>query len=171
MRTTLSHHQCPVLWASDLDFGFLHRLDVPSSGLILCGTTVSGLLDLRWQLDTYRVERQYVVWGHCFAPVSFREVVAHIDPVSVRSRRSFIGEDAGKPARTWFRVPAHLSALGDALTAFIIRIRTGRRHQIRAHLRHGGFPTAVDAKYGVNNVAMRRLASYEKAYFFQRRFE
>lgn len=173
LRRTFPRQQCPVPWAADLDFGFLHRLDVPSSGLILCGTTATGLLALRWQLDTYRVERQYAVWGHGLAPVEFRAVTAHIDAGTVMSRRSYIGESSGKPARTWFKVAIHLSAssLDDILTAFIIRIRTGRRHQIRAHLRHGGFPTAVDAKYGLARVPILRLASYELAYVFECQIE
>ncbi|CAE8715786.1 unnamed protein product, partial [Polarella glacialis] len=60
LRCALPRRNCPVAWHPEMDHGFLHRLDVPSSGLILCGTTFLGLMVLRWQLDTYRIERQYV---------------------------------------------------------------------------------------------------------------
>ena len=60
-RDTLSQPDCPLQWRTDMDLGFLLCLDVPRSGLILCGTTFSGLLALRWQLDTHQVERQYMV--------------------------------------------------------------------------------------------------------------
>jgi len=161
---------------ASLDFGFLHRLDVPSSGLILCGTTFTGLMALRWQLDTYQIERQYAVWGHGLAPVEVREVAANIDPQTIDSRRSFIGQARGKPAKSWFKVPAHLRRPGrlelgprepeirDACSAFIVRIRTGRRHQIRAHMLHAGHPTAVDAKYAAVGVAFFYLAVYEQGY-------
>ena len=49
-RDTLSQPDCPLQWRADMDLGFSLCLDVPRSGLILCGTTFSGLLALRWQL-------------------------------------------------------------------------------------------------------------------------
>jgi len=61
LRDTLSQPDCPLQWRADMDLGFLLCLDVPRSRLILCGTTFSGLLALRWQLDTHQVERQYMV--------------------------------------------------------------------------------------------------------------
>merc|ERR1712048_413297 len=97
LRTELPQSQCPVVHDASMDFGFLHRLDVPSSGLILCGTTFSGLLHLRLQLDTYRIERQYAVWGHGLAKSELREVIANIDPRTIDSRRSFISDVHGKP--------------------------------------------------------------------------
>lgn len=171
LRTILPRSCHPVTRNADLDYGFLHRLDVPSSGLILCGTTLSGLLCLRLQLDTYSIERQYCVWGHGLADVSIREVVANIDPKTVDSRRSYVSDVHGKPAKSWFRIPAHLIVppgclLGgfEACSAFIIRIRTGRRHQIRAHMLHLGHPTVVDAKYAAVTACFYELATYEEGY-------
>merc|ERR1712118_492194 len=36
-----------------------------------------------------------------------------------------------------------------------IRIYTGRRHQIRAHTRHVGHPTAADARYTPRDVELK----------------
>jgi len=159
---------CSLARDAALDFGFLHRLDVPSSGLILCGTSFSGLFALRWQLDTYRIERQYIVFGHGLAPRSLNEVVGHIDPRTLDSRRSFVDESRGKPAKTWFAIVAHLRLaagggprLRTSATAFAVRIRTGRRHQIRAHLRHSGHATVTDCKYAAPRVGLFPLAAYE----------
>eukprot|EP00747_Dinoflagellata_sp_TGD_P007991 gnl/TRDRNA2_/TRDRNA2_117622_c0_seq1.p1 gnl/TRDRNA2_/TRDRNA2_117622_c0~~gnl/TRDRNA2_/TRDRNA2_117622_c0_seq1.p1 ORF type:complete len:269 (-),score=31.87 gnl/TRDRNA2_/TRDRNA2_117622_c0_seq1:46-852(-) len=174
LRTSVPRTRCPVAWQADVDFGILHRLDVPSSGLVLCGTTFLGLMMLRWQLDTYRVERQYIVWGHGLAAADFCEVLANIDPTTIDSKRSFVSEiGCGKPAKTSFKVSSHATVLSrrsleqearDICTGFVIRIKTGRRHQIRAHLLHRGNPTAVDAKYGVDSVEFVVLASFEQAY-------
>lgn len=172
MRAALPRSRHPLTRNAKLDYGFLHRLDVPSSGLILCGTTFTGLLHLRLQLDTYLVERQYSVWGHGLADVSLREVVANIDPKTIDSRRSFIGEDRGKPAKSWFSIPAHFlvpSPQGlidswEACSAFIVRIRTGRRHQIRAHMLHAGHPTVVDHKYAARQISFHHLAAFEHGY-------
>lgn len=172
LRARLPRSQHPLTRNAALDFGFLHRLDVPSSGLILCGTTFTGLLCLRHQLDTYLVERQYSVWGHGLADVALREVVANIDPQTVESRRSFVSEVNGKPAKSWFTIPAHLiipsshrpPTSPESCSVFVIRIRTGRRHQIRAHMLHVGHPTVVDAKYAAIQVSFYHLAACEQGY-------
>lgn len=170
LRSALAYSNHPLTRLPELDFGFLHRLDVPSSGLILCGTTFTGLLSLRLQLDTYQIERQYAVWGHGLANSSLREVVANIDPRTVESRRSFVSDSNGKPATSWFTIPAHfnapsrhgLSMCFEPCSCFIIRIKTGRRHQIRAHMLHAGYPTVVDAKYAATQIAFYSLHEDEK---------
>lgn len=158
LRSVLPQGRCPLTRNSNHDYGFLHRLDVPSSGLILCGTTYAGYTSLRLQLDTYQVERQYLVFGHGLASPAFREVVVKIDPSTIDSRRSFVSDVHGKPATSWFTVPGHCTGHRKhafdwkSFSVFVVRIRTGRRHQIRAHMLYSGHPTVVDAKYSVTSV-------------------
>lgn len=47
----------PVLLLPDFEYGFVHRLDVPSSGLVLTGTHFEGYALLQWQMHTYAIER------------------------------------------------------------------------------------------------------------------
>lgn len=164
LRRVLPPGECPVTRDALLDYGFIHRLDVPSSGLILCGTTFTGLMALRWQLDTYCIERQYAVCGHDVADPQLREVEANINPQTIHSRRSFVSEVSGKPAKTWITIPAHfrrgfsrgVCLMGlDHCSAFLVRIRTGRRHQIRAHMLYASHPTVADAKYAVSRITFR----------------
>lgn len=54
----------PILWDPEFDFGFLHRLDVPSSGLILVATTYGAYYDLQLQLRSGMIGRDYVVLNH-----------------------------------------------------------------------------------------------------------
>merc|ERR1712032_1771565 len=114
------------------------------------------------------------VAGHGCSSYVLQEVDANIDPITIDSLRSYVSDVHGKPAKTHLKVFAQLAAPGscllsphprrDACSAFAIRIRTGRRHQIRAHLLHSGHPTVVDCKYAAQKVSAYRLAAYEQAY-------
>ncbi|CAE8632457.1 unnamed protein product [Polarella glacialis] len=143
-----------VAWHPEMDHGFLHRLDVPSSGLILCGTTFLG----EQGLDTYRIERQYVDGA---------QVVANIDPASIDSKKSFVSEALVAAHLILPLNPVDFRATASpvsACSAFAIRIRTGRRHQIRAHLLHIGFPTLVDCKYAAKSIYIAHLSKLEEAF-------
>jgi len=174
----------PLLYSPAFDHGFIHRLDIPSSGLILTGTTFEGLYWIRWQLNVYMIERQYYVMCQGLAPADLRQVDAPIDVRShmLGSHRS-LTVDHGGPALTWisvcaqaqpgFDAPAplfispctHMPVLchrSETLTSVCIRIRTGRKHQIRTHLLHSGHPTIVDGMYTSREVTISRLTVHEK---------
>ena len=48
--------------------GFLHRLDVPTSGLVLVATSYSAYYDMQLQLMTRRMAREYLVLCHGWLP-------------------------------------------------------------------------------------------------------
>ncbi|CAE8674729.1 unnamed protein product, partial [Polarella glacialis] len=54
----------PLLWDRSSGFGFLGRLDAPSSGLVLAALSYEAYLALRLQQETFRVKREYVVLCH-----------------------------------------------------------------------------------------------------------
>ena len=55
---------CHILWDTSHQHGFLHRLDVPSSGLILVAASYRAYYDLQFQLATAGLLRDYVVLCH-----------------------------------------------------------------------------------------------------------
>merc|ERR1739848_98851 len=56
----------PLVHQPSFGYGFLHRLDIPSSGLLLMSTTFEGLYALRWQLNTHLLVREYFTLCHDF---------------------------------------------------------------------------------------------------------
>jgi len=149
-------------------FGIIHRLDVPSSGLILTGTTYEGYYLLKWQLDTGQIAREYVVFCHGWIAPALQKIDAPVHHISSKSaasstykiersvRRSMVIE-MGKPATTFVRVLVHATRAEWRLSLIVCRIRTGRRHQIRTHLLHVGHPTATDGKYTRAQVLVDRM--------------
>merc|ERR1719313_3175971 len=152
----------PLLYSAEFDHGFIHRLDIPSSGLILTGTTFEGLYWIRWQLNVYHIDREYHVVSRDLADAGLREIATPIDVRTHKlgSHQSLCSEETGGPALTSICVSSHLRVssactVQEALTPVCIRIRTGRKHQIRTHLRHSGHPSVVDGMYTLRGVALQ----------------
>ena len=126
--------------------GFLHRLDVPSSGLILVATSYTAYYDLRLQLSTGMISREYIALCHGLlrnrqvtAPVFWRKGFA--DASSVRPE--------GRPAISDLELMAKYLGFNRGFSLVRILIGTGRRHQIRVHTAHVGNPIVCDSKYAV----------------------
>ncbi|CAE8699249.1 unnamed protein product [Polarella glacialis] len=158
LQSLFRRSECPLVWDTGQSYGFLHRLDIPSSGLVLCGTSFQGYYALRLQLDTHRLRREYLVLGHNMAPSGLTEIVARVDVAPDPSQRKSIS-DSGRPSQTMLVVSAHvrqrqagLPEPGGNMFITAIRIATGRRHQIRAHMRHAGHPSIADARYTCREV-------------------
>lgn len=174
VQSILPRNQSTLVHTVQLDFGFIHRLDVPSSGLVLGGTTLEGLFHLKWQIAVYAIARQYITSNHGRLAQPLADVSERIDASTAENLRS-ITDEHGKPARSALGVLAHFCAcehgllskvpngpaggcrVGEAgLCLLAIAIHTGRRHQIRAHTRHLGHPTVTDARYTPRDVHVRR---------------
>ena len=119
----------------------VHRLDRGTSGVMFfpkhkqAATLISNLL------KEGKVQKTY--WALVSESPDQPEwsVNAPIDKVS---KFKYGVSLTGKPARTLFRVIGEKAGV----TAIEARPLTGRTHQIRVHLSHGGFPIIGDESYG-----------------------
>lgn len=128
-------------------FGFLHRLDVPSSGLIVTAKSFEAYYDLRTQLAVGDVVREYAVLCHGWIPSSLHEIDSCVywRPEELNTQATTAGQ--GKPSSTHLKARIHTMAGLAASSIASVMIRTGRRHQIRSHFSHVGYPTWSDGKY------------------------
>lgn len=112
----------------------VHRLDRPTSGVLLFATSGEVHRLVQQQFNAHTVEKRYLALcrGH-------DEALTHIDhPLAKR-------EDLEpRPAVTDFKFLGHFERYG----LFEARPRTGRLHQIRRHLRHASHPIIGDVRYG-----------------------
>ncbi|OLP95059.1 putative RNA pseudouridine synthase [Symbiodinium microadriaticum] len=141
---------CPALLLdASKQHGFLHRLDVPSSGLLLVATSHKAYFDLHFQLATAVLVRDYAVMSHGWMAPRRREIQAPVhwwDSPALADAPSAV-LPSGRASRSFCKVLSYLVKGGVALSFVAIRIGTGRRHQIRAHTAHTGHALIMDGKY------------------------
>lgn len=122
----------------------LHRLDRETSGLVLCARNREACR--RWQnpQSSLITGKYYLAVVRGRMPQGTRQSE---QPLAVRPdsevRCRMWPETGGKPCRTIF----HTLAAGEAVSLVLAELVTGRRHQIRAHLAHLGYPVIGDKIY------------------------
>uniref|UniRef100_A0A7S4RUQ2 Pseudouridine synthase RsuA/RluA-like domain-containing protein n=1 Tax=Alexandrium monilatum TaxID=311494 RepID=A0A7S4RUQ2_9DINO len=150
LQQRYSPQEAPLVHYEEHQFGMVHRLDRVSSGLLLVGKTFLGFHSLGWQLNTGRLEREYMVVAHGHFPPSLRLIDAKVFHLHAEGGRESQVLEQGKPSQTRVTTLGHY-ALRDhpdeTFSIVVIQIITGRRHQIRTHLAHVGHPTVADGKY------------------------
>lgn len=124
--------------------GVVHRLDKPTSGVLLVARTDSALhyFQNHWKETTkwYRA----VVSGK--PPQSGHIKGALARDFKNRTKMAVSNSDSAKDAESYFERDA-VSPYGRG-SLLRVRIPTGRTHQIRVHLSAIGFPILGDTKYG-----------------------
>lgn len=127
------------------DFGLVHRLDRPTSGLVIVALTREAYDSLRGQFAERQVDKTYlaVVHGQLRPPVGTERAPIAERRVDGR-KRAVLGGRRAQPAVTRFEAVAH----SKVASLVVCRPATGRLHQIRVHLNHRGCPVVGDGEYG-----------------------
>lgn len=136
---------CPIFKEVEHQRGFLHRLDVPTSGLILVAKTHEAYYDLQLQVAAGQVAREYVVLSHgCLT--GLRHITARLHWGHFGQDVPSVVRSYGKPSRTRVKAMSSLAA-SRSFSLLAVAIDTGRRHQIRVHMAHIGHAVVSDGKY------------------------
>ena len=113
----------------------VHRLDKPTSGLLLIAKTKSALADLSQQFEARSIQKTYtaIVNGHI-------ENAGEVDVIL-----------AEKTALTSYTPLKQISNQDGNYTLVELSPKTGRTHQLRKHMAYIGHPITGDHKYGKND--------------------
>jgi 23S rRNA pseudouridine1911/1915/1917 synthase len=124
--------------------GIVHRLDRDTSGLLVVARSEEVHRRLKAALAARRIEREYTTLVQGRPPSRTGTIDAPIGRDRHARTRMSIDTDAPREARTHFTL---VEALPTS-SLLLVRLETGRTHQIRVHLQAIGLPVCGDPEYG-----------------------
>lgn len=130
--------------------GLVHRIDKDTSGLLVIAKTEEAMTKLASQFFYHSIERTYyaLVWG---VPKENKATITTYLGRSMSDRRvtaNYDSPEKGKIAITNYEVLEHF----DFASLIKCNLKTGRTHQIRAHMKHIGHPIFSDEMYGGDKI-------------------
>ncbi len=126
--------------------GTVHRLDRPTSGIVIFARTSKALERLNKMLRDKVIQKTY--WAIVKKkPKAERDTLTNFLKKDTKKNKSFVYRkeiEGSKKATLHYQVIQKL----DNYTLLEIDLETGRHHQIRTQLSHIGSPIKGDLKYG-----------------------
>lgn len=126
------------------------RLDRETSGLVILARTPARSRRLQMAIERRQVDKTYFAilegsWRHEEQSVlRVRAPLARDRDSPVYVKQRVVEGGGGQVAESWFFPVIR----GDDFTGVLVRLITGRKHQIRAHASHIGNPVVGDKVYG-----------------------
>ncbi|MGF1761595.1 23S rRNA pseudouridine(1911/1915/1917) synthase RluD [Photobacterium sagamiensis] len=132
---------CPAL-AEVPRAGIVHRLDKDTTGLMVVAKTIQSQTRLVRALQKRKITREYeaIAIGQMVGGGTVEKPIGRHST----KRTCMAVHELGKPAITHYRVAEHFREH----TRLVIRLETGRTHQIRVHMAYLSHPLVGDLQYG-----------------------
>ena len=145
--TGLDYGLMDAIQAVHPDWRPVHRLDRPTSGLLVMACNHQALRELQQTFIQRQVEKRYLAVLDGVVPEPLMRVDAPLKKIrDGGGQHRVIAADDGQSALSTFRL---LERIGD-YSYVEVTIETGRTHQIRAHAASRGLPLLGDELYNPN---------------------
>lgn len=132
----------------------INRLDRNTTGLVICAKNLSTAQTLSKMLHDRTIQKVYLAVAQGEIREKMTLTGAHAKHGATNTAK-ITPDGKGREAITQIAPLSYL--ISKNLTCLKIYLRTGRSHQIRAHLQSIGHPLLGDAKYGGGRDAARQL--------------
>lgn len=123
----------------------VHRLDYPTTGLLLIGKTSVSILALNQLFEHKKIQKTY----HAITIGKMRPEGIIQSPVDKKQSESIYKVITSVPSKRF-----------DTLNLVELSPTTGRRHQLRKHLSSIGNPILGDQEYGIENLILKGKGLY-----------
>ncbi len=130
----------------------IHRLDYPTSGLLLIGKTSSSISILNQLFENKKIKKTY--YAITIGKMNSKGVIN-------------IDLDTKEAISEYKVIYSVKSKRFTSLNLVELRLETGRRHQLRRHLLHIGNPILGDQEYCIDSLILKRKGLYLHASHLQ----
>ena len=131
------------------DWGLIHRLDRPTSGLLVVGLSPEGYDGVRAQFVARTVKKRYVALVHGAPQPNEGIIRQSLSVIRSAGRKKSVSSN-GRGSKEAITRYTQLSKNRHAALVEC-QIETGRLHQIRAHMALRGCAVVGDREYGPRN--------------------
>lgn len=131
----------------------VHRLDRDTSGVLVFARSYPVREALKEQFARHDIERVYVAIIEGAMPRPSGTIRSYLREDRDLTVRSVAASDGGKLAVTHYQTVER----GSRYSRVEVRLETGRKNQIRAHLSEAGHPVVGDRRYGATSSPLGRL--------------
>ena len=134
----------------------LHRLDKDTSGILLVAGSFAALSAMTSALRRHELRKEYLAWVAGCWPHGTQHLTHWLSKACIGTgERMRVSDVPGDGAEASLTVRTLRS--GAERSLLLVRLHTGRTHQIRAQLAHMGHPVLGDGKYGPSGSAPRLM--------------
>lgn len=125
--------------------GLVHRLDRPTSGIVVFARTSKALARMNKLFQEREVDKRYYAIVKD-KPRQQQERLTHYLAKDSKKNKSFVYADGKKGAK---KADLEYRLIGSSERYYLLEVKlfTGRHHQIRVQLAHIGLPIKGDLKY------------------------
>ncbi len=179
--TTVQGRQTLQSWIKDnlkfpisndklLRSGIVHRLDKPTSGIILVAKTKEVYEALQKEFFNREVKKTYIALVHGRVEDSKGVINAPVGRLPWK-RTKFGVFPEGRPAITNYKVTGYYSLSSNPFTILELYPKTGRTHQLRVHLKHIGHPVVADPLYAGRKTLREDLKTFPRLFLHAKSIE